>query len=123
MYLKDLASITEWIDPKLRNTSDFESEITMNDISYPTNVTMHRISKSLDKENPSTSRVSTSIGAVILHENIVELDNCRDANKLDGSGKKDKPKEPLPEIACHQCRKRGTYILWAHIKDLVQNQM
>lgn len=91
------------VGQELRNPSDFESENAMNDTSYPINVTMHRMSKSLDKENPSTSRVSTSVGAVPLHEDTVELDHCRDANKLDGSGKKDRPKEPLPEIACHQC--------------------
>lgn len=91
------------VGQKLRNPSDFESEITMNDTSYPINVTMHRMSKSLDKENPSKSGVCTSVGAVPLHEGTVELDHCRDTNKLDGSGKKDRTKEPLPDIACHQC--------------------
>jgi len=86
----------------LRNPSDFGSEIAMNDTSYQISVTIHRMSKNLDKENPSTSGVSTSVGAVPLHEDTVEIDHRRDANKFDGSGKRDRTKEPLPEISCRQ---------------------
>lgn len=86
----------------LRNPSDFESEIAMNDTSDQINVTIHSISKNLDKENPSTSGASTSVGAIPHHEDTVEKDHCRDANKLDGCSKRDRPREALPEIACRQ---------------------
>jgi hypothetical protein len=33
--------------------------------------------------------VSTSVGAVSLHEDTIEMDHCRDANKFDGSVKRD----------------------------------
>jgi len=34
--------------------------------------------------------VSTSVGAVPLHEDIVEMNNCRDANKFDGNVKRNR---------------------------------